>query len=90
MNVREYLVNEVKTSLLENEENGIMTTQAILVMHDAGLLDITYDEKDKPLFALKTDVEEEKVSAAQTAFYALMESDDEARDAYLKGESSTK
>lgn len=85
MITRDYLVKQAVNSV---DEDDLMLAQALLVMHDAGLLHSPgTDEDGAPLFALHEGVTDEQLDAAQTAFLALNECDDDAWVSYLSREA---
>ena len=78
---RKYLVNQAADA---DCDETIMLAHALLVLHDAGLLESPGEDDDgAPLFTLREDASEECIDAAKTAFHALNECDDDAWSAYL-------
>ena len=85
MTTRDYLTNQAINSA---DDDALMLAQALLVLHDAGLLDSPgTDEDGAPLFALHEDATDEQLADAQTAFMALNECDDDAWVSYLSREA---
>jgi len=86
---RQYLVEQATNPVSREDEDVRETAQALLVMYDAGILEASQEDgSGEFLFTYKTDVSDEQVSAAQTAFEALGECGDDARDAFYKGASN--
>ena len=86
---RQYLVEQATNPASREDEDVRDTAQALLVMFDAGILEASREEgSGEFLFTYKTDVSEEQVSAAQTAFEALGECDTDALQTFYKGESN--
>ena len=86
---RQYLVEQATNPVNGEDEDVRETAQALLVMFDAGILESSQEEGNPEfLFTYKTDVTDEQVSAAQTAFEALGECDTDALQTFYKGESN--
>jgi len=86
---RQYLVEQATNPTSREDEDVRETAQALLVMFDAGILEASREEASGEfLFTYKTDVSEEQVNAAQTAFEALGECDDDALETFYKGASN--
>ena len=78
---RQYLVNQAVAA--ECDET-MMLAHALLVLHDAGLLESPgEDDAGAPLFKMNEGATDEQLEAAQVAFHALNECDDDAWSAYL-------
>jgi len=85
---REYLVNKamgIGDAEAIPDERGV--AEALFVMYDAGLLDVTEDDSDEPLFAIAENATEDELEAAEIAFNALGACCDDARTSYLSGET---
>tara|TARA_R110000751_G_scaffold78091_1_gene157432 strand:+ start:980 stop:1240 length:261 start_codon:yes stop_codon:yes gene_type:complete len=81
MNTRDYLANEAINSV---DDDTSALASMLLVLYDAGLLaSAGMDEDDAPRFALHEDVTDEQLDAAEDAFMALSECDDDAWVGYM-------
>ena len=83
MALRSYLVD--KAMLAESDESTYIA-HGLLVLHDAGLLESTrVDDNGEPVFVVREDATDEQLDAAQTAYLALNECDDDAWTSYMLG-----
>jgi len=81
MTTRDYLANQAINS---DDDDASMVASMLLVLHDAGLLiSPVTDEYSVPRFAMREDVTDEELAAAETAFIALNECDDDAWAGYM-------
>lgn len=81
MNTRDYLANQAINSV---DDDTSHLASMLLVMHDAGLVHSPrMDDNGDPLFVLHEDATDEQFDAAQAAFMALNECDDDVWTDYM-------
>jgi len=86
---RQYLVEQATSTASQEDSELRETAQALLVMFDAEIIEASQEDgSGEFLFTYKTDVSEEQVNAAQTAYEALSDCDDDALQTFYKGESN--
>jgi len=79
--IREYLTTQILTS---DDNDAQDVAEALLVLHDEGLLDTSVDEMTgEPLFAIKEDVTEEDWETARDHYDSLRDADEDGWVHYL-------
>ncbi len=81
--IREYITTQLLTN---DDDEAIEMAEALLVMHDEGLLDVSIDKMTgEPLFAIKERSTEEDWETARDHYDLLRDSNDDGWAYYVAG-----